>query len=85
MKNMSKFFSLPSPSKTCAVPFDFVLERDPKNIFYYQRDVKNYMDQVLDFLLFDRHEYIHGIFPSVILVGTLMLRFNATFSLFFKI
>ena len=25
----------------------------------YQRDVENYMDQVLNFLLFDRHEYIH--------------------------
>ena len=34
------------------------LERDPKNIFYYQRDVDNCMDQVLDFL-FDRHEYTH--------------------------
>ena len=31
--------------------------RDPKNIFYYQRDVANYTDQVLGFLLFDRHEY----------------------------
>ena len=41
------------------LPFDFVLERDPKNIFYYQRDVENYMDPVLNFLLFDRHEYIH--------------------------
>ena len=30
-----------------ALPFDFALERDPKNIFYY-----------LLFLLFDRHEYI---------------------------
>ena len=41
------------------LPFDFALERDPKNIFYYQRDVENYTDQVLNFLLFDRHEYIH--------------------------
>ena len=49
----------PSPSKTCVLPFDFALERDPKNIFYYQRDVENYTDQVLDFLLFGRHEYIH--------------------------
>ena len=37
-----------------ALPFDFVLERDPK---YCQRDVENYTDQVLDFLLDDRHEY----------------------------
>ena len=47
--NMSKFFPLPSPSKTCALPFDFALERDPKNLFYYQRDVENYTDQVLRF------------------------------------
>ena len=26
---------LPLPSKTCALPFDFTLERDPKNICYY--------------------------------------------------
>ena len=58
-KNLSKFFPLPSPSKTCALPFDFTLERDPKNIFYYQPDVESYMDQFLDFLLFDRHEYTH--------------------------
>ena len=54
-----QIFPLPSSSKTCALPFDFALERDPKNIFYYQRDVENYTDQVLNFLLFDRHEYIH--------------------------
>ena len=56
---MPKFFPLLSPSKTCALPFDFALERDPKNIFYYQRDVENYADQVLNFLLNDRHECIH--------------------------
>ena len=37
---MSKFFPCLSPSKTCGLPFEFVLERDPKNIFYYQRDVE---------------------------------------------
>ena len=58
-RNISKFFPLPSPIKTCALPFDFGLERGPKNIFYYQCDVENYTDQVLDFLLFVRHEYIH--------------------------
>ena len=56
---MAKFFPLPSPSKTRALPFDSALERDPKNIFYYQRDVEDYMDHVLNFLLSDRHEYIH--------------------------
>ena len=58
-KNLSKFFPLPSPGKTCALPFDFTLERDPKNIFYYQPDVESYMDQFLDFLLFDINEYTH--------------------------
>ena len=55
---MSKFSHFPRQVKR-ALPFDFALERDPKNIFYYQRDVENYTDQVLNFLLFDRHEYIH--------------------------
>ena len=58
-----QIFPFPSPGKTCALPFDFVLERDPKNIIYNQRDIENYTDRVLNFLLllllFDRHEYIH--------------------------
>ena len=58
-KNISKFFPLPLPSETCVLPFDFAFWRDPKDIFYYQVDVQNYTDLVLDFLLFDRHEYIH--------------------------
>ena len=49
----AQIFQLPSPIKHVR----FALERNPRNIFYYQRDVKNYMDQVLSFLLFDRHEY----------------------------
>ena len=56
---MSKLFPLPSRSTKCALPSDFELERNPKNIFYYQRDVENYTDQDLNFLLFDRQEYIH--------------------------
>ena len=56
---MSKFFPFPSSSKTSALPFDFALERDPKYTFYRQRDLDNYMDQVLGFLLYDRYEYIH--------------------------
>ena len=53
IKSISKSFPLPSPNETYALPFDFVLERDPRNI-YYQRDVGNYTDLVLDFLLFDK-------------------------------
>ena len=55
---MSKFSHFPRQVKR-ALPFDFALERDPKNIFYYQHDVQNYTEQVLNFFLFDRHEYIH--------------------------
>ena len=39
-----QMFPLPLPSKTCALPFDSALERGLKNIFYHQRDVKNYTD-----------------------------------------
>ena len=28
-------------------------------MLYHQCDIENYTDQVLNFLLFDRHEYIH--------------------------
>ena len=55
---MSKVSHFPHQVKR-ALPFDFALERDSKNVFYYQRDVENYTDQVFNFLLFDRHEYIH--------------------------
>ena len=44
-----QIFPLPTPSKACALPFDFALERDRKNIFYYQCNVKNYMGQVPNF------------------------------------
>ena len=42
------------------------------------------MDQVLNFLLFDKHEYIDGIVWSLILVSIFMLWVYATFSLFLK-
>ena len=54
-----QIFPTSLPCKTCALLFNFALESDPKNIFYYQCDVENYTDQVLDFLLFDRHECLH--------------------------
>ena len=63
----------------------FCVRERPKNIFCYQRDVKNYTDQVLDFLLFVRYEYTHGIFQPVYLVSVFLLRVYVTFSLFFKI
>ena len=55
---MFKFSNFPCRVKR-VLPLDFALKRDLKNI-YYQRDVENYMDQVLNFLLFDRHENIHA-------------------------
>ena len=36
----------------CALPLDFALGRDSKNIFHYQRDVENYTDKVLDFFYY---------------------------------
>ena len=65
--------------------FDCMLERDPKHIFKNKLGVENYADQVLDFLLFDKHEYTYGIFRSVILVSIFMLRVYLTFPLFLKI
>ena len=44
---------------------DFALERDPKNINCYQRDVESYTDQVLNFSLHRRHEYIHTKSPGL--------------------
>ena len=79
-----QIFSLPPPSKTCALPFDFALGRDPKNIFYYLRDAGNSADQILNFFYSidmnintrnlpvcnsGQHTYVTGL----------------TFSLFFKI
>ena len=41
-----------------------------KNILYCQHDIENYTDQILNFLLFDKHQFTHGIFWFVILVST---------------
>ena len=53
------------PRQVEHVRFDFALKRDPKNIFYYQRDAENYTCQVLNFLLFDKNEYIHTEFSGL--------------------
>ena len=62
-----------------------VRERPPEKHFQYQRDVENYMDLVLDFLLFDKHACTHGFSLSIILVSIFMLQVYVTFSLFLKI
>ena len=81
-----QIFPLPSPSITCALPFDFALDRDPKNIFYYHRDVENYTDQVLIFFyLIDMNIFTQRIFRSVVLVSILMLWVYLTFSLIDRI
>ena len=72
IKNISQIFST-SRAKWKLLPFDFVLERDPKNNLYYQRNVENYADQFLDVLLFHKHEYTHGIFRFVILVSIFVI------------
>ena len=84
-KNISKFFTLFSKSGSCALPFDFKLERGPKNIFYYQYEVESYTGLVLDFSLFDKREYTHGIFRSAILANMFTLGVYLMFSLFLKI
>ena len=78
IKNISQIFST-SLAKWKLLPFDFVLERDPKNILYYQRNVENYADLFLNILLFHKHEYTHGIFRFVILVSIFMLQVYVTF------
>ena len=59
--NISKFLPLPSPSGSCALPFDFVLERDPKNIFYREFDLESCTDLVLDFLYHLINKYTYNI------------------------
>ena len=84
-KNISIFLTLFSKSGSCALPFDFKLERGPKNIFYYQYEVESYTGLVLDFSLFDKREYTHGIFRSAILANMFTLGVYLMFSLFLKI
>ena len=70
--------------------FDFALVRDPKNIFYYQREVENYTDQVLNFLLTDmniytwnhpvcssgQHTYVSGLFNFFFVLQDFIDRFD---------
>ena len=62
-----------------------MLERDLKNIFYYLRDIENYTDQLLNFLLFDRNKYVYMESSSTYTYSILILQVYLTFSLFFKI
>ena len=49
-KNISKFLPVPSPNGSCVLPFDFVLERVPKNISYGECDIECFLILVLNFL-----------------------------------
>ena len=74
----------PCQVKHVCLPLILFCERDPENIFDYQRDTENYTDQVSNFFLYGGHEYIHTIFRPVILVSVFLLQVYVTFSLFFK-
>ena len=68
-----RFFPLPSPGKTCVLPFDFTSERDLKNfcnismmqkimrtrssIFYHLIEMNTYIQ---NFLVFNSGHYIYG-------------------------
>ena len=41
------------------VPVSVDLNKLIDAVFYYQLGVENYTDQTLNFLLFDRNEYLH--------------------------
>ena len=89
-----QIFSLPPPSKTCALPFDFALGRDPKNIFYYLRDAGNSTDQILNFFysidmnIYTRnlpvcnsgqHTYVTGLFNFFFVLQDLIDRIDSYF------
>ena len=90
---MSKFPNFPRQVKR-ALPLDFTLERDPKNIFYYQRDVDNYTDQVLNFFYSidvnihtrnfpvcnsGQHTYVTGLFNFFFVLSDLIDRIDFFF------
>ena len=90
---MSKFSHF-SRQVECVLPFNFALERDLKNIFYYQHDVENYMDQVLNFLLLidmniytqnlpvcnpGQHTFVTGLFYFFFVLPDLIDRINSYF------
>ena len=60
-------------------------QQEHLHIFHYQCDINNYTYQVFNFLLFDNHEYTHGIFLSVFLVSIFMLLVYVTFFVSLKI
>ena len=90
-----QIFPLHSPSKTCALPFNFALHRDPKIIFYYQCDVENYRDQVLNFFCYSidmniytnnllvcnsgQHTYTTGLFNFFFVLQDLIDRIDSYF------
>ena len=70
----------PSTSGSCTLSSDFMLKRPEK--YFLSSVTLSYGDGPWFFTLFNKHEYTHGIFWSVILVSILQL--YSTFSFFLK-
>ena len=72
------------------LPLDFALEREPKNIFHYQCDIENCIDQVLKYYLMEmnihtqnllvcnsgQYIYIKGLFNFFFVLQDLIDRIN---------
>ena len=69
----------------CASPWFPVRKRPKKTFSIINMTLRTVRTRSPIFFLFDRHEYTHGIFRSVILVIVFILQVYVTFSLFFKI
>ena len=63
----------------------FLLRERPEKYFVLLVWRREYANLVLNFLLFDRHEYRHGNFRSIILVSIFTLWVYLTSSLFLRI
>ena len=79
-----QMFSLPSPRKTCVLPFDFTLKRDRKISLIISVTLRIIWTRSSVLYLIDMNIYTRNL-RSLILVSILMLQVYLTFSLFFKI
>ena len=83
-QSISKFFPFPLPSTTSALHFNFALERDPKNIFYYQHDVIQTKSSIFYYLA-DTNIHTHNLLVcNSGQCTTFMLWIYVTLSLFFR-
>ena len=71
---------------TMRASLQFCITERPEKLFSInQCDTESYTDLIVDFLLFDEHDYTHGIFRSVILISIIILQAYISFSLFLKV